>query len=80
MIGPFLSGAILGLVLAMMIGPVFFMIVNTSLKQGFIPAALLAIGIMLANLTLLPALLMIGHKDKKEEKGSQNEELPQAAE
>jgi threonine/homoserine/homoserine lactone efflux protein len=49
MIGPFFSGVILGLVLAMMVGPVFFMVINTSLKQGHLAAVMLAIGVLLSD-------------------------------
>jgi len=47
--GPFLSGVILGLVLAMMVGPVFFMMINTSLKRGFRASAMLAIGVVISD-------------------------------
>jgi threonine/homoserine/homoserine lactone efflux protein len=44
-----LKGMALGLVIAIMIGPVFFFIINTSIKKGFSPAALAAIGVMLSD-------------------------------
>jgi threonine/homoserine/homoserine lactone efflux protein len=47
--GPFINGVILGLVLAMMVGPVFFMMINTSLKRGFNASAMLAIGVVLSD-------------------------------
>ncbi|CAN5521888.1 LysE family transporter [soil metagenome] len=49
MIEPIVSGASLGLVLAFLVGPVFFMLLNTSLKKGFVPAAYLAVGVMLSD-------------------------------
>jgi threonine/homoserine/homoserine lactone efflux protein len=49
MLEPILAGVTLGLVLAMLIGPVFFMLLNTSLKKGFKPAAYLAVGVMLSD-------------------------------
>ncbi len=44
-----LDGMALGGVLALMIGPVFFMIINTSLKKGFTPAIYMALGVMLSD-------------------------------
>lgn len=44
-----LKGIALGLVIAIMIGPVFFFIINTSIKKGFSSAALAAIGVMLSD-------------------------------
>jgi len=49
MFEPILAGVTLGLVLAMLVGPVFFMLLNTSLKKGFVPAAYLALGVMLSD-------------------------------
>ena len=49
MFEPILTGVTLGLVLAMLVGPVFFMLLNTSLKKGFVPAAYLAFGVMLSD-------------------------------
>jgi len=43
------SGAILGFALAFLIGPVFFMILGTSIHNGFMPAAALALGVMLSD-------------------------------
>ncbi len=57
--GPFISGILLGLVLALMIGPVFFMIINTSLKQGFVPSAMLAIGVIISD-ALFAAITFYG--------------------
>jgi threonine/homoserine/homoserine lactone efflux protein len=48
-IEPVIAGISLGLVLAMLIGPVFFILLNTSLKKGFVPAAYLALGVMLSD-------------------------------
>ncbi len=44
-----LKGIALGLVIAIMIGPVFFFILNTSIKKGFSSAALAAFGVMLSD-------------------------------
>jgi threonine/homoserine/homoserine lactone efflux protein len=44
-----LSGAILGFALAFLVGPVFFMILGTSIHNGFIQAAALATGVMLSD-------------------------------
>ncbi len=48
-----LQGISLGLVLALMIGPVFFMLLNTSIKKGFKPAAYLALGVALSDLLFI---------------------------
>jgi threonine/homoserine/homoserine lactone efflux protein len=39
------EGILLGLVLALMIGPVFFALIDLSIRKGFVPAFFLAIGI-----------------------------------
>jgi threonine/homoserine/homoserine lactone efflux protein len=44
-----LKGIALGLVIAIMIGPVFFFILNTSMKKGFLAAALAAVGVMMSD-------------------------------
>jgi threonine/homoserine/homoserine lactone efflux protein len=49
MLEAILSGITLGLLLAILIGPVFFMLLNTSIKKGFVPAAYLAFGVMLSD-------------------------------
>lgn len=49
MLEAILSGITLGLLLAILLGPVFFMLLNTSIKKGFVPAAYLAFGVMLSD-------------------------------
>ena len=49
MIEPVISGILLGSVLALLVGPVFFMIINTSIKKGFLPASMLAFGVLLSD-------------------------------
>jgi len=49
MIDAILSGFALGLVLAMLIGPVFFLLLDTSIKRGFNVAVWLAVGVMLSD-------------------------------
>lgn len=49
MLDPIIKGFGLGLVIAIMVGPVFFFILNTSIKRGFAPAAITAIGVMLSD-------------------------------
>lgn len=41
-----LKGIGLGLIVSLMVGPVFFLLISTSIKRGFTPAALIAIGVM----------------------------------
>lgn len=49
MIEPIVSGILLGGVLALLVGPVFFMIINTSIKKGFLPASMLALGVLISD-------------------------------
>lgn len=49
MLDPIIKGISLGLVIAIMIGPVFFFILNTSIKRGMMPASVTAIGVMLSD-------------------------------
>jgi len=49
MVEPVLSGIVLGGVLALLVGPVFFLIINTSIKKGFLPASMLAFGVLLSD-------------------------------
>lgn len=49
MIEAIISGTILGGVLALLVGPVFFMIINTSIKKGFMPASMLAVGVLVSD-------------------------------
>jgi threonine/homoserine/homoserine lactone efflux protein len=59
MISSILQGITLGLVLAMMIGPVFFMLLHTSIKKGFRPAAYLAAGVALSDVLFI-AIAVLG--------------------
>ncbi len=49
MVEPVISGILLGGLLALLVGPVFFMIINTSIKKGFLPASMLAFGVLLSD-------------------------------
>lgn len=49
MFEPVISGILLGGLLACLVGPVFFMIINTSIKKGFLPASMLAFGVLLSD-------------------------------
>lgn len=49
MFDPIINGVILGLIVAFLIGPVFFLIINTSLHRGFKFAAQVATGVMLSD-------------------------------
>jgi threonine/homoserine/homoserine lactone efflux protein len=50
MLDPIIKGFGLGLIIAIMVGPVFFFILNTSIKRGFAPAAITATGVMMSDL------------------------------
>jgi threonine/homoserine/homoserine lactone efflux protein len=49
MIDQIIAGAGLGLLMAIMIGPVFFMLINISIKNGFRSAFYFAIGVVLSD-------------------------------
>ena len=53
MINAILNGILLGLVLSIMIGPVFFLLLNTSIKKGFKPAVYLALGVALSDVMFI---------------------------
>ena len=47
---PAFEGVGMGLLLSLMVGPVFFMLISTSMEQGFKNAAVLALGILISDL------------------------------
>ncbi len=49
MIEPIISGILLGGVLAILAGPVFFLIMSTSLRKGFRYAAFIATGVLISD-------------------------------
>lgn len=49
MLEPILSGLFLGLILSFFIGPVFFMIINTSVRKGLKAALSVAFGVMCSD-------------------------------
>lgn len=44
-----ISGIVLGLTLAMLVGPVFFMLIDLSIKKGFADAVYLALGVVICD-------------------------------
>jgi threonine/homoserine/homoserine lactone efflux protein len=52
-INPLIGGVTFGLLLAVMLGPVFFAILQTSLHEGFKAGAHLAFGVLLSDATLI---------------------------
>lgn len=50
---PFLQGVLLGLTFAVLMGPAFFALIQTSIHRGFKYGALLATGIFLSDLSAL---------------------------
>lgn len=50
---PFLQGILLGLTFAVLLGPAFFALIQTSIHRGFNRGAMLAIGIFLSDLFAL---------------------------
>jgi len=55
----FLEGVILGLIIAITLGPAFFAIVQTAIHRGFYPAMFIALGISLSDISLI-ALSYLG--------------------
>lgn len=53
MLEPIISGITFGLILAIMLGPVFFALLQTSLHEGFKAAAYLAVGVFLSDTALI---------------------------
>lgn len=49
MLEPIIRGILIGLLVAILVGPVFFLIINTSIKRGFVPASRVALGVMLSD-------------------------------
>lgn len=53
MLGVFIEGMLLGLVLAVTLGPAFFTIIQTSIDRGFKSAFIFAIGISLSDIFII---------------------------
>ena len=63
-----LNGIISGIVLAFLIGPVFFLILSTSINKGFRQASFLATGVMLSDamyivIAYFGSTLLVGNKE-----------------
>lgn len=56
---PAIQGVLLGLTLAILVGPAFFTLIQTSIHRGFRSGVFLSIGIILSDLTLV-ALCYLG--------------------
>ena len=50
---PFLQGVLVGLTFAVLLGPAFFSLIQTSIHRGFRSGVFLAIGIFVSDLTAL---------------------------
>ena len=53
MVQIFLQGALLGLIISITVGPAFFTIIQTGISRGFSSGVLLAVGVLLSDLTLI---------------------------
>jgi threonine/homoserine/homoserine lactone efflux protein len=53
MFDPLISGISFGLLLAVMLGPVFFTLLQTSLHEGFKAGFHLAVGVLISDMTLI---------------------------
>jgi threonine/homoserine/homoserine lactone efflux protein len=60
MVQPLLSGIASGLLLAVLIGPVFFALLQTSIERGFRSGVLLAVGVSLSD-AVCAALCFLGY-------------------
>ena len=49
LVEPILSGMLFGLIISVLVGPVFFTLIQTSLQEGFKAGAHLAFGVMLSD-------------------------------
>lgn len=68
MLGYFFQGIIPGLILSVAIGPVFFMLITTSLNRGFKKAMILEAGIIIGDaFCILSAVLGLQAILSKEE-------------
>jgi threonine/homoserine/homoserine lactone efflux protein len=65
---PLLEGILLGLTLAILLGPAFFTLLQTALHRGFRSGAILATGIFLSDITLV-YLSTIGAQRVLDDKG-----------
>ncbi len=50
---PFLNGILIGLTLALLVGPALFVLLQTSVHRGFKAGLLIALGIFLSDLTVI---------------------------
>ncbi|PLW92799.1 MAG: lysine transporter LysE [Marinilabiliales bacterium] len=53
MIGVLFEGMLLGLILAITLGPAFFTIIQTSIDKGFLPAFQIAIGVSISDIAVI---------------------------
>ena len=53
MLEPLLSGITFGLALALMVGPVFFALIQTSLHEGFRAGSFFATGVFISDASLI---------------------------
>ena len=50
MLEAIVSGVMLGLVLSLLVGPVFFLLIDTSIKKGFKRGVYLSLGVLLSDM------------------------------
>lgn len=62
MLDPIISGISFGLLLAIMLGPVFFTLLQTSLHEGFKAGVHLAFGVLLSDATLIAVCYFFASK------------------
>ena len=62
MLDPVISGFGFGLLLAIMLGPVFFTLLQTSLHEGFKAAVHLAIGVLISDATVIATCYFFASK------------------
>ena len=57
-----LNGIIFGFLLSFLLGPAFFVLIETSIKKGFKSAVFLDLGILLSDAIYLLASLFVAEK------------------
>lgn len=58
MVSIVVSGMILGFAIAILVGPVFFLLLNTALRKGWLPAIYIALGVAISDIIYILAIYL----------------------
>lgn len=58
MVSIVVSGMILGFAIAILVGPVFFLLLNTALRKGWLPAIYIALGVAISDMIYILAIYL----------------------